>query len=72
MTMLKEIFAELSGMFMGDARLTLAVLAIVAAAAALIKLAGVDPLGAGGVLLVGCLGLLIENVHRSARPGVRP
>jgi len=72
MTMLKEIAAELIGMFMGDARLTLAVLAVVASAAALINLAGVDPLGAGAILLVGCLGLLIENVHRSARPGVKP
>ena len=71
MTMLKEIIAELIGMFMGDARLTLAVLAIVAGAAALIKLAGIDPLGAGGILLVGCLGLLIENVRRSAGPGAR-
>ncbi len=72
MTMLKEIIAELIGMFMGDARLTLAVLALVASVAALIKLAGADPLGAGGVLLVGCLGLLIENVYRSARPGAKP
>jgi hypothetical protein len=72
MTMLKEIFAELIGMFVGDARLTLAVLAIVAGVAALIKIAGIDPLGAGGVLLVACLGLLIENVHRSARSGLRP
>jgi hypothetical protein len=72
MTMLKEIIAELIGMFMGDARLTLAVLAIVAGAAALIELVGVDPLGAGGLLLVGCLGLLIENVHRSARPEAKP
>ncbi len=72
MTMLKEIAAELIGMFMGDARLTLAVLAVVASAATLINLAGVDPLGAGAILLVGCLGLLIENVHRSARPGIKP
>jgi hypothetical protein len=72
MTMLKEIIAELIGMFIGDARLTLAVLALVASVAALIKLADVDPLAAGVVLLVGCLGLLIENVHRSARPGAKP
>ena len=38
MTMLKEIIAEFIGMFMGDARLTLAILALVAGAAALIKL----------------------------------
>jgi hypothetical protein len=69
MTMLKEMLAELVGMFMGDARLTVAVLTIVAVAAALIELAGFDPLGAGGILLVGCLGVLIENVRRSARPG---
>jgi hypothetical protein len=72
MTMLQEIIGELIGMFMGDARLSLAVLAIVASAAALIKLAGVDPLGAGAFLLVGCLALLTENVHRSARSGGRP
>jgi hypothetical protein len=72
MTMLKEIIAELIGMFMGDASLTLAVLAVVAGAAALIKLAGVDPLGAGSLLLVGCLGLLIENVTRSARTAGKP
>jgi hypothetical protein len=70
--MLREITAELIGMFMGDARLTLAVLALIAGAAVLIKLAGVDPVGAGGVLLVGCLGLLIENVLRSARPRAKP
>jgi hypothetical protein len=72
MMMLKEIVAELIGMFVGDARLTIGVLAIVASAAALIKLADINPLGAGGILLVGCLGLLIENVHRSARPGGKP
>jgi hypothetical protein len=72
MTLPKEIIAELIGMFMADSRLTLAVLAIVAGAAALIKLAGIDPLGAGGILLSGCLGLLIENVRRSARSGVKP
>jgi hypothetical protein len=67
MTMLKEIIAELIDMFVGDARLTLGVLAIVAGAAALIKIAGIDPLGSGSILLVGCLGLLIENVYRAAR-----
>jgi len=72
MTMLKEMIAELIGMFVSDARLTLAILVLVACAAALINLARTDPLGAGGLLLVGCLGLLIENVHRSARPGVKP
>lgn len=67
MGMLKEVLAELIGMFVGDARLTIPILALVAASAALINLAGVDPLLGGGILLIGCLLLLIENVHRSAR-----
>jgi hypothetical protein len=67
MTMLTEIMAEILGMFIGDARLTIAVLAVVAASAAVTRIAGIDPLIGGGILLVGCLGLLIENVRRSAR-----
>jgi hypothetical protein len=67
MTVLKEIAAEIFGMFISDARLTVAVLAIVAASATAIRLAGTDPLIGGGILLIGCLGLLVENVHRSAR-----
>lgn len=69
MTMLKEVGAELVAMFAGDARLSLTVIVIIAAAAALIHLGGVDPLGAGALLLVGCLAVLIESVRRSARPG---
>jgi len=71
MTMLKEIAAEIVGMFLGDARLTVAVLATVAGSAAVIDLTSVDPLVGGGILLVGCLGLLIENVRRSARSRVK-
>jgi hypothetical protein len=68
MTMLKEIGAELVAMFLGDARLSLTVLCVVAGAAALIRWGGVDPLAAGGLLLVGCLVVLIESVRRSPRP----
>jgi len=67
MTMLKEIGAELVAMFLGDARLSLTVLCVVASAAALIRLGGVDPLAAGALLLVGCLTILIESVRRSAQ-----
>ena len=67
MNMIKEIVAEIFGMFVGDARLTLAVLAVVGAAAAMIAY-GVAPLGAGGLLLAGCLVVLIDSVRRGARP----
>lgn len=67
MTILKDVFAELFGMFVGDARLTAAVLVVVAIAAALIDLGGVSPLIGGGVLLVGCLIVLVSAVARAAR-----
>lgn len=68
MTMLREIIAEIAGMFVSDARLTLSVLAVVAGSAALIKLTPLDPLAGGIFLLAGCLLVLVENVRRSARP----
>ncbi|HZU88210.1 MAG TPA: hypothetical protein VE993_03035 [Stellaceae bacterium] len=70
MTLLKEIVAEIIGMFVGDARLTLAVLVVVGTAAAMV-VCGLAPLGAGGLLLAGCLLVLIESVWRGARPAMR-
>jgi len=68
MTMLRDLAAELVGMFAGEKRLTLAVLALVAAAGALVEFAGVNPLLGGTALLLGCLILLVESVFRGARP----
>ena len=67
MLILKEGISELVSMFVGDARLSLAVLVVVALAAVLIKLAGLDPVLAGGVLLVGCLMVLLGAVGYAAR-----
>ena len=64
MSLLKEVAAELIGMFFGDARMTLAALLIVAASGVLIDLTGVDPLVGGGVLALGCPVLLIANLRR--------
>lgn len=50
MTILGDILAELIGMLLGDARLSAAILVVVAAAAALTDLAGAEPLVGGGVL----------------------
>jgi hypothetical protein len=69
MTMLKELAAELIGMFVAERRLTIAVLVIVAAAGSLVDFAGLSPLAGGAVLLFGCLILLIESVCRAARVG---
>jgi len=68
-TILKEIAAELLGMFVAEKRLAIAVLAIVAVAGSLVDFAGLDPLVGGAILLFGCLTLLVESVCRSARAG---
>jgi hypothetical protein len=67
MIMLKEIAGEISGMFAADLRLSLAILGIVALAAALVAVPGLDPLIGGGVLLVGCSLVLVTSVARSSR-----
>jgi hypothetical protein len=66
MTILRDVFAELLGMFVGDARLSAAILAVVALAALLIEVAQVDPLIGGGVLLLGCLAVVVEAVRRAS------
>jgi len=67
MIMLKEITGEIAGMFAADLRLSLAILGIVALAAALVAVSGLDPLIGGGVLLVGCGLVLVTSVSRSSR-----
>lgn len=69
MTMFKDLAAELIGMFVGEKRLTMAVLAIVAVVGSLVDFAGLNPPIGGALLLFGCLVLLIESVCRSARAG---
>ena len=68
MTMLKELAAELVGMFAGEKRLTLAALAVVAAAGSLVDFIGLEPLLGGAALLLGCVIVLVESVLRGARP----
>jgi len=68
MPLLKELAAELVGMFAGEKRLTLVVLAMVAAADLLVNYIGLNPLLGGAALLLGCLTLLVESVLRGARP----
>jgi hypothetical protein len=64
MGLLKEVAAELIGMFFGDAWLTLALLLIVAVSGGLIRFAGIDPLVGGIALALGCPALLIANLYR--------
>jgi hypothetical protein len=70
MTILKELAAELIGMFFAETRLAAAILVLVAATGLLIHFAGLDQLTCGAMLLLGSLALLIVSVCVAARPRV--
>ena len=67
MTAIMSLLRELAGLFVDDGRLALSVLAVVALAAIISRVPGAS-LAAGGVLLFDCLGALIVNVVKAARP----
>jgi hypothetical protein len=66
MNILKDVLLELFGMFVADARLTLAILAIVAIAALLIDATSLPALLGGVALLVGCVVILVLSVLQAA------
>lgn len=67
MTVFKDLFSELVSMFVGDTRLSAAILAIVAVAAGTTSIESVDHLLGGAILLGGCLLLLVGVVYMTAR-----
>lgn len=67
MSILKDVLRELFAMFVSDARLTAAILAIVLAAAAIVTGTGLPRLAGGVFLLVGCIAVLVGSVRREAR-----
>ena len=71
MNALRETLRELAGLFVEDGSLALAIIGVVAAAALLSVLAAA-PVATGIVLLVGCLGVLVENILRARRNVSRP
>jgi len=67
MNPLINLFRELSGLFVDDGALALAILTVVALAALTIFLLPSQSLVAGAILLFGCLGVLFVNVARAAQ-----
>lgn len=67
MMLLRDIAAELLGMFLADARLSIGILALVAIVAGLTGSHTVAPLIGGGALLVGCLVILVVAAWRESR-----
>ncbi len=66
MSIFLQVLKDLVGMFMADARMTTAILALVALVALLINKAVVAPLTGGWILLAGCVLLLIASALSAA------
>jgi hypothetical protein len=67
MNTLRVVFRELAGLFVDDGLLALEIVTVVVLAALCATLIPEVPLAAGGILLVGCVGVLFANVARAAR-----
>lgn len=67
MNALITAFREVTGLFVDDGWLALAILAVVAISALIAAAMPDVPLAAGAVLLFGCLGVLAANVARAGR-----
>jgi hypothetical protein len=67
MNILRTAINELVGMFIDDGSLALFVLILILAITGAVKLLALPPLLGGVLLLVGCLAILVQSVHRAAR-----
>jgi hypothetical protein len=67
MSTLGSVFRELLGLFVDDGALAVEILAVVVLAGMSAILLPSVPLAAGSILLLGCLGVLFQNVGSAAR-----
>ena len=67
MNTLRAVFRELAGLFVDDGSLALEIVTVVVLAALCATLIPEVPLAAGGILLLGCIGVLFSNVATAAR-----
>ena len=67
MKILQIIWEEFIGMFIDDGALALFALALIAGVTLAVKLAGIEPLLGGALLLLGYPAILAESVHRFAK-----
>jgi len=67
MSTIAAIVRELIGLFVDDGALALAIVAVVIAAGLAAALAPAAAWASGGILLFGCLGVLVVNVMTAKR-----
>jgi len=70
-SLLRDVAAELIGMFLADLRLSGAILILVLSVAGLVATFAAEPLIGGAALLLGCHLILIEAAFREARRRAR-
>lgn len=66
-TVIKTVVCKVTGLFVDDGSLALAILAVIIIAALIATAMPDVQLAAGAVLLFGCLGVLIANVLKAAQ-----
>jgi hypothetical protein len=66
MNLLRATGNEILGLFLDDEFLAVAALVVVSSVAVLLRAFSVVPLTAGGVLLGGCVGVLLISIWRTA------
>jgi len=64
---LTAVLRELIGLFVDDSFLAIEILVAVAVAAIAVTVMPAAPLMAGGILIFGCLGVLLVSVTRAGR-----
>ena len=71
MSVIAEVLEELWSMFVGDRRLTLLLLAVVAVAALAATVLGAPAIASASILLIGALAVLADSVFDAARKSRR-
>ncbi|MBZ9982565.1 MULTISPECIES: hypothetical protein [unclassified Mesorhizobium] len=66
MNVIRLAAKEFFGMFVDDCNLALLALVLVAVITAVVKLLALPPPLGGGLLLLGCLAILLQSVRRAA------
>ncbi len=67
MTILRDVLGGLVKMFVGDAWLSLGILAVVAVAALVAQSRAVTSIVGGAALLLGCIGVLLASLMAERR-----
>ena len=67
MTFLSSVFREILGLFVDDGNLVLQVLGLIVVAALAVRFGGLPPMAGAGLLLFGCIAILILTLRRMLR-----